>query len=203
VRPDPRVAGRLPRRAADRVEDIAAWLLVAVALVVLVVSAAVGVQDYAANLDASQVQAAERTPADAVALAGSPITMGADGVDPSLMPVPVPVRWTGADGLVHTSTAPLTGSTAVGSPVTIWLDRSGQLVPPPATATDAVMLAITVGGLVLLGGAVLVGAGWVLLRRLVGRLNAGFWEREWARVGPQWTGHGRNAWDRESGPGGF
>jgi hypothetical protein len=30
------------------------------------------------------------------------------------------------------------------------------------------------------------------VRHWIGALNARGWEREWARVGPEWTGHGRH-----------
>lgn len=39
----------------------------------------------------------------------------------------------------------------------------------------------------LLGGAVPVGV-WMGVRRLSASINAAGWEREWAQVGPEWTG---------------
>jgi hypothetical protein len=201
VRPDPRVAGRLPRRGADRLEDVATWVLMAGALVMLIVIAVVGVGTYSTGAAAARVQTTDRTAVDAVTLADAPLVAGAGGVDPGLVPVLVPVRWTGVDGIAHTGTAPVIGSVPAGQPVTVWLDRVGQPVSAPATVAGAVVQAVMLGGLLLVGGVMAVGLGWVLLRHLVGRLNAGFWEREWARVGPHWTGHGRAASDRESGPG--
>jgi hypothetical protein len=197
VRPDPRVAGRLPRRAADRLEDVATWLLMSVALTMLVVSAVVGVLVHATNVDAARQQAAERTPVAATALADSPLLPTPDGFDPGMVAVSVPVRWTGQDGIVHVVDAPVSGATATGQPVSVWLDRTGHPVPAPATGADALVQGITVGGLLLALGALVVGLGWLGVRQLVGRLNASFWEREWARVGPHWTGHGRDARDRE------
>jgi hypothetical protein len=199
VRPDPRVAGRLPRRGVDRLEDAATWLLMSLALTTLIVSAVVGVLVHATNMDAARVQAAERTAVDATALGDSPLLPTPDGFDPGMLAVEVPVRWTGPDGIVHVADAPVSGSTANGQPVSIWLDRTGRPVPAPASAADALVQGITVGGLLLALGAVVVGLGWLAAQRGIGRLNAGFWEREWARVGPQWTGHGRDARDRENG----
>jgi hypothetical protein len=41
----------------------------------------------------------------------------------------------------------------------------------------------------------MVEIGWVgerCVRHWIGTLNARGWEREWAQVGPEWTGHGRH-----------
>jgi hypothetical protein len=89
------------------------------------------------------------------------------------------------------------GSALDGQSVSIWLDRSGHPVPAPMNAADAVVQGITVGGLLLTLGALVIGLGWMAVRRTIDRLTAASWEREWALVGPQWTGHGRDARDRE------
>src|SRR4051812_4398223 len=82
VRPDPRMVGRPPRRGADRLEDAATWLLMAVALTVLVGSAVVGVLVHTRSMDAARAQAAERTSVTATALADSPVLPTSDGFDP-------------------------------------------------------------------------------------------------------------------------
>jgi hypothetical protein len=192
------MVGRLPRRGADRLEDAATWVLMAVALTMLIVSAVVGVLVHARNADAARAQAAERTSVTATALADSPPLPTPDGFDPGVLAVSVPVRWTGPDGTVHVVAAPLSGSALDGQPVPIWLDRTGRPVPAPTSAADALVQGITVGGLLLALGAVVIGLGWMAVRRAIERLVAASWEREWARVGPQWTGHGRDARDRES-----
>ena len=43
--------------------------------------------------------------------------------------------------------------------------------------------------MVLAGGVTLIVA-WAGIRRGIGALNDRHWDREWARVGPEWTGHG-------------
>jgi hypothetical protein len=202
VRPDPRLAGRLPRRRTDRFEDVATWLLMALGLAVVVLSATVGVRTYATIAGAIGAEAADRTEVDAVTLTDSPLVMGAGEVDPGAVTVTVPVRWTGQDGSVHTAPAMIAGATPAGQPVQIWLDRSGQPVPAPATGVDAVVQAVAIGGLLLAGGTVLVVLAWLSTWRLVERRNALFWEREWARVGPQWTGHGRPGQERDVRGGG-
>jgi hypothetical protein len=191
------MVGRLPRRGADRLEDAATWLLMALALTTLVLSAVIGVLVHARNADAARAQAAERTPVTATALADSPLLPTPDGFDPGVIAASVPVRWTGPDGVVHVVDAPVAGSALDGQSVSIWLDRSGHPVPAPMNAADAVVQGITVGGLLLTLGALVIGLGWMAVRRTIDRLTAASWEREWALVGPQWTGHGRDAHDRE------
>jgi len=70
--------------------------------------------------------------------------------------------------------------------VPVWVDRSGAVVPAPASALDAEAAGIGAGVVVVLtGGAVLAWLWWVVRRAAAAR-NAATWEREWARVGPVW-----------------
>jgi hypothetical protein len=81
----------------------------------------------------------------------------------------------------------LSGSgSPAGVGVGIWLDQDGRPVSPPPGSGRAVLAgAMSAGQVLIVGGAVLsllrVGT-----RRVITARNLKRWEREWARVGPDW-----------------
>ncbi|MFJ9898346.1 hypothetical protein ACIQPR_33920 [Streptomyces sp. NPDC091280] len=100
--------------------------------------------------------------------------------------VPVKVRWTTADGVTHTARMKVDPQTAAGTHVTAWIDRSGQVVSKPPTATEKTLG--VVGNGVLVGSGVcstVLAGGWLVRRRLLRRRLAE-WDAEWKRVDPQW-----------------
>ena len=54
---------------------------------------------------------------------------------------------------------------------------------PLSAALDGLVIGIVVLGL----GCSLIAAVWMGLRRIIFNHNTRAWEREWARVGPEWT----------------
>ncbi|MFK0170688.1 DUF3592 domain-containing protein [Streptomyces sp. NPDC090306] len=101
------------------------------------------------------------------------------------------VRWTAADGSVHTGQVRVGAGSPVGTPVTVWSDPRGRLVTEPATASQARLRATLTGVLAGLNAAaapLLVGH---LLRRRLQRRAIDRWDTEWARLGPLW-GHTTN-----------
>ena len=101
----------------------------------------------------------------------------------------VEAQWVGPDGVRRTGIVPVTAATPAGSEVTVWLDRSGAAVDPPPAGADAVVAGIFTGIAVLAVGASVLGGVWLLVRRGIDKLNARRWAREWADIGPEWTGH--------------
>lgn len=69
----------------------------------------------------------------------------------------------------------------------VWMDECGRPVPPPPGGGQALVRAATDAGTVLIaGGVLLAGLGYVA-RRTITRRNLRRWEREWRRVGPEWS----------------
>ncbi|MFD5406494.1 Rv1733c family protein [Streptomyces griseorubiginosus] len=94
------------------------------------------------------------------------------------------VRWTASDGSVHTGLTRIEPGRARGSPVTVWIDRQGDLVRAPLTADQAGFQSALTGVLVAVGtGAAVFGCGR-LARIPLERRRMRDWETEWARVAP-------------------
>ncbi|KPI08347.1 hypothetical protein OK074_3644 [Actinobacteria bacterium OK074] len=97
-----------------------------------------------------------------------------------------PVRWTGADGSVHTGQARVALGSSKGSPVTVWTDRHGLLVTKPATRSEAEVRATMVGILAGVAAAAVPFAGGRLARGRLERRRLDQWDAAWARFGPTW-----------------
>jgi hypothetical protein len=189
MRPGPRsAAGRLPRRGTDRLEDAAVWLLFVAGLVVVVLAGAVGFGVYTDATARARDESTERTPVTATVLQDAPFITGAPGsVTPQVL---VGVGWTSPDGVAHTAQTLVPSMTRAGQRVQIWLDAAGRPVDEPAAEAGAALAALMIALVVVLVGELLLASAWVGIRHGIGVLTDRGWEREWARVGPQWTGHG-------------
>jgi hypothetical protein len=173
------------RRGTDRIEDIAAWLLTVMGIVVLIVAGVFGIEDHARGMERVRSDLAERVEATAVVLADPPDRI----VEPaSAAPFgSVPARWTDPAGVQHEGTIMARSDSRAGTEVHIWLDRKGELARPPLGELSALLNALILAATVLaLGGCAIV-ALWKALRRITTAHNVRAWEREWARVGPEWT----------------
>lgn len=176
--------GRPRRRFTDLVEDVAAWMLASAGAFLLVAAILGGFAVHAATSERGQTEQATLTAAQAVLLENAPIVRAADGGPVS---VRVEAVWTGPDGLSQTGPVPVTSPSTAGSTVRIWLDRDGRAVSRPAGEAEAVCSGIVVGvGLLLVGGSLLLSC-WIGVRHLTGRVNSARWEREWERIGPEWS----------------
>jgi hypothetical protein len=189
MRRDPRNGtDRLPRRGTDRLEDVAVWLLLLAGLLVGVLGLVIGIGVSGTAAARAHREAADRVAVQATALHDAPVTTAApDAVWPRLL---TDVSWTSADGAARTGPALVPAATRAGQAVTIWLDRAGSPVDEPDDASGAVLAGFAAGVIVLLAGGVVLSVAWLVVRISVATLNGHGWEREWARVGPEWTGHG-------------
>ncbi|GHI03891.1 hypothetical protein AQI88_08535 [Streptomyces cellostaticus] len=96
------------------------------------------------------------------------------------------VRWTTADGVVHTDRAKVYPGAPAGSPVTVWTDGTGRIVSAPTTPTEGMLQTVLAGVLVAqVAGTAVWASGWLVRTRLVRRRLAE-WDEEWKRVGPEW-----------------
>jgi hypothetical protein len=175
------------RRRTDVME---AWLVPAVIAAFLLlgplVAGVAGLQAHAGN---AAVQRAERAwrPAPAVLLQAAPGPMMSDNGDNYWLEW-AKARWT-YGGRTHTGEVPARSGSRAGSTVRVWLDRSGNVQPPPLTAAAArqritVTVSFTLASLALL----LVGLA-LLGRNLLDRRRLRDWEADWLSTGPQWSHH--------------
>lgn len=96
------------------------------------------------------------------------------------------VRWTDPDGSKHTARAKVDPGGKTGSPVTVWIGRSGTPVTQPPGAVEARFQATLLGVPAAIGAAsvTLIGTRLVLTR--MERRRMAEWEAEWAQIGPRW-----------------
>ncbi|MGW0767668.1 Rv1733c family protein [Streptomyces sp. NPDC002676] len=96
------------------------------------------------------------------------------------------VRWTLADGSVHTGEVRVAPGSPAGTRVTVWTDPQGHLVTRPVDASGAAFRAGLIGVLVGVSTAAVPFVGGLVLRGRMERRRLDRWETEWARWGPQW-----------------
>lgn len=180
-----RAGRRAGRRVTDLVEDVAAWVLTSAGALLLAAAILGGSAAHADAVERGRTERATRTTAEAVVLPSGPVGTGARGSSQGR--IRVDAVWVAPDGTSHTGRVPAPVGAEAGSTVEIWIDRDGRIVGPPVDATGAVATGVVAAlGLLLLGGPVLA-LCWAGVRTLTGRVNAVRWEREWARVGPEWS----------------
>jgi hypothetical protein len=173
------------RRRTDRIEDVAAWLLTATGILVLIVATMLGVGGYAQGMERVRSDQADRVQATAVLLQDAPDLVVDHGATAPV--VFVPARWSDVAGAEHEGKVMARSTDRAGDGIPIWLDHRGQPVGPPAVELTAVLNGVGVALVALvLGGGLIVGA-WTGLRRAVFAHNTRAWEREWARIGPEWN----------------
>jgi hypothetical protein len=173
---------RLPRRPTDRVEDLVAWLLTAAALLVVVSAGLTGITVH--GREAARVDdGSESSQVRAVLLEDAMVTTGDYGMHRL---VTVPARWTDRRGLEHTDAVVVTRSARAGTEVTLWIDATGRIAPPPPRPVNAVVGGIVAAIGVLCAGTTLLVAIWLGVRFVIARVNSRRWEQDWARVEPLW-----------------
>jgi hypothetical protein len=171
-----------------RLDLIDGWLLPAViaALLTLGPLVAVGVGLWV-HADNAAAQRAQRSWHEVRAVVLQPVPGPAiSGNGSNSWVVWTPARWT-ADGRTRVGNVPAPAGTSEDAVVPVWLNRAGQVQPPPLTAAGAcarILLAalFALASLAALLTVLAATAHWLLdRRRLAG------WEAAWRSVGPQWS----------------
>ncbi|MFC4950761.1 hypothetical protein [Pseudonocardia sp. GCM10023141] len=177
--------GRIPHRGTDLVEDLVAWVLAAVGIVVALVAVFAASAAHAQSAERSRLESLTRTPVDAVTLEDSPMLTGA--YSGSGVPVLARARWPLPHDGTRTGSVQVPTATPAGSRVQIWIDRNGDPVRAPLGESEAILVGVlSATGVLAAGGSVMAGA-WTAVRRMTAARNLTRWEREWAQVGPVWT----------------
>ncbi|MDT0381567.1 hypothetical protein RM572_22670 [Streptomyces sp. DSM 42041] len=172
------------RRRSDQVE---AWVLL-LALVAGVVGGALAtLVTWGVARGTAEDQRTERLRVSAVVMEDADpqsreTFYKAPGADTSR----VPVRWTAPDGTVRSGSAEVPDGSRAGTSVPLWVAPDGSQTAPPAGAAMAALQSGICAALA--GGAVvaLVCVAQATVRGGLDRRRARQWEREWARVEPQW-----------------
>jgi hypothetical protein len=81
----------------------------------------------------------------------------------------------------------------IGDHITVWLDKSGRVAPPPKSPTDIQGPGLGVGVAVMSTAALLVFGTLAVLRAALDRRRYEAWDQEWLEFS---TGNGHANWDR-------
>jgi hypothetical protein len=103
--------------------------------------------------------------------------------------LPVPARWTAADGSVRTGAILVSTSAAAGTVVPVWTDRAGNLVDPPRGHDQTVMRGSAAAMVAGLGLVMLLVGVRAAARRALDRRRMAAWDAEWSHVAARWTDH--------------
>ncbi|MFH8342341.1 hypothetical protein [Streptomyces sp. AM6-12] len=169
------------RRHSDVVE---AWIVLASWLLVLVCGVLAGLLAAQASAASYAARLARVHPVTAVLTDPAVTSPSGSGYDDGR--VWATVRWTDADGSVHTDRAKVAPGAPAGSSVTVWADRADRIVTSPVTGASADLQAALTG--VLVGpaaGTAVWCAGRLVRGRLIRRRMAE-WDEEWKQIGPRW-----------------
>jgi hypothetical protein len=170
------------RRPVDRIEGAFLVVLSAAFLVAMTVAAILAAHTYQSQRAAS----AGLRPALAILIqAGPPYgSMARFGQ--------AEARWRdprGGEqvGVLTTVTTPGITGTAAGARITVWLDRSGQPVAPPAGHVAMIVNALAVGAAAAGGAGIALLISYTLCRLALDRRRLAAWESAWSLTGPRWT----------------
>ncbi|CAM5612749.1 Proline rich protein membrane protein OS=Streptomyces tendae OX=1932 GN=GUR47_31130 PE=4 SV=1 [Streptomyces tendae] len=176
------------RRPSDR---LGAWLSLGIVLAVLVAAPAamfgVGDSAYRHYRNTAEHEARSRDQRPAVLTHDAPRHPEPGSDEARKARYPVPVRYTGPDGVSRTVTTEVAPGLAADSTVLVWVDAQGRITGPPLTTEQ--IRSRTMGwailaflGVVLTGLAAHAATGLVLHRR-----NLAQWDAAWANTAPRWS----------------
>ena len=169
-------------RGSDRLEF--AWrILLTLTLLLAAPLGVIAGRAVAAGLDATaQHQAHTRTQERATLLRDAAARPSAGGLG-----VSTSATWPGPDGRAHVGTVAAPPGARAGSPVDIWVDRSGRPAEPPMSH-DAVVDQALVAGAVTFFGVVIAGLSLhLIVLGLLARQRNRRWEAGWQAVEPLWV----------------
>jgi hypothetical protein len=171
------------RRRSDRIEAVVLWCGLVVALLLIPVAAAVGTGVGNASAESAARQRAVLHEVKATTLENT------ERVVPSAPGDVVSrarVGYVDANGFARDGVTSVVIGTKAGDQVTIWLDRSGNIVPGPRSGADSSSFGATVGFLTLTGSWLLLWGIVRLARVPLDRRRARDWGNEWLAVAPRW-----------------
>jgi hypothetical protein len=175
------------RRPVDRIEGVVLVALSAAFLAVVAFACIVGTHTY----QSQRAAAAGLRPAAAVLLEDGPAADGLPRVGQARVGQ-AEARWFvpgggRQSGVLSTATAPDIAGAAAGARISVWLNRSGQPVAPPADQAAMILYALVAGAVEagLAGLALLLVYG--VCRLVLDRRRLAAWESAWDRTGPRWT----------------
>jgi hypothetical protein len=186
----PAVNGNPLRRPIDRWESrVKAILIIAYVIAGPLLAWQAGTAGYHRTVRSATEMRQDRYPVNAVLVTDAVDDDQARDVAAPAHQMPVRVRWTGPDGTEHSESIVADNpARKPGDVVRIWTDVHGNAVAAPATRGKAVGNGIGVGLITVLATVALSVAAYALVGRVFQRRRLRYWDRDWLRVEPAWSG---------------
>jgi hypothetical protein len=170
------------RRPVDRIEGAVLVMSYAAFGVLVALACVFGIHTYQAQRTAT----VGLRPAAAQLIQAGPPSGGLGVVGQA------EARWSSPGGGEHTgvlttTTVPDISGAAAGARLVIWVNPSGQPVPPPADRSVMILYALVAGAVLIAMAAVALLIYYRLCRLVLDRRRLAAWDSAWARTGPRWS----------------
>ncbi|MBV9143711.1 MAG: hypothetical protein JO115_22805 [Pseudonocardiales bacterium] len=175
------------RRTTDRIEAAVTAVLAILALLVVPLATIIAMRSYHHELSETGARDAQHTTVTAVLLTDPELQHATSSEQGLSAEITAQARWPLPDGQQHSAPLRVGADRHAGDRVRIWIDRYGNATDPPPTPTVMIVKAGVIGFELMLGGWVLLGALWWAVCRVLGRINAAWWDMHWARIEPGWS----------------
>lgn len=172
------------RRGVDRMESL---LLLGTVLAALLAIPAAAILGTAVRNSSEHSAAQRRAELWSVQARTLEDTRSAVPAAPGQLTSGVRAAWVDEDGFPQEGRAHVVIGTKAGSEVTVWLDRSGAVVPAPRLPADSAAFGVAAGLSALMLGWPLLWGLFRLASVPLDRRRSADWEREWAATAPRWT----------------
>jgi hypothetical protein len=175
------------RRTTDHIEAAMTAVLAILALLVVPLATTIATGSYHHERAEAEARNAEHTTVTAVLLTDPELQHATSSEQGLSAEITAPARWVLPNGQQHSAPLPVGTDHHAGDRVPIRIDRYGNRTDPPPTPGVMIINAGVIGFDLMLGGWMLLGAlGWAVCR-VLGRINAAWWDVQWARTEPRWS----------------
>ena len=175
------------RRTTDRIEAAATAVVTILALLVVPLAVVIAMGSYHHELSEARTREAQPTTVTAVLLT-DPQPQRATSFERGLSAgITARARWVLPNGQQRSAPLQVDADRHAGDRVPIWIDRYGNRTDPPPNLGCMIVNGAVIGFDLMLGGWMLLGALWWAVCRVLGRINAAWWEVQWARTEPRWS----------------
>jgi len=175
------------RRSTDRVEAGVTAALAVLALLTMLLATFVAMSVHQRAQTEAAAKAAHQTSVTAVLLTNAAVPFTDSPEQAVAGRASAMARWQLPNGQQRSAPLWVHADRHAGDQMSIWIDHDGNRVDPPATAGSMIGDAVADGIAVLAAGWVLLGLLWWATCHVLARINAAWWDLEWARTGPGWS----------------
>lgn len=175
------------RRSTHRVEAAVTAAAAVLALLTVLVVPIIAMSAYQRAQTQAAAQAAQQTSVTAVLLTNAAVPL-ADSPERGVgAEATALARWQLPTGQQRTAPLWVGAARHAGDRISIWIDQHGNRVDPPEAPSSIIADAVAYGIAALTGGWALLGLLWWIACRVLARINAAWWDLDWARTGPGWS----------------